>query len=129
MTNFRPRQAVFGIVILVTDKTRILGFVFSSLLGWRFSGILLRLISFILSFSFLFSLRGFICRGGLDDVNLESITGIGYNLRNIFIRSIQLLLPMVHGRFLRGRLTEPMIPSTNGVGRALEVPGLRVPGK
>lgn len=103
-TNFRPPWAVFCIVILVTDKTRILGLAFGSFLRWSFRGILLGLISFILPFSLLFSFRGFIRRGGLNGVDLRSINGTRHSVRSIFIRSIRLLLPRVRRRFLRMRI-------------------------
>ena len=87
-TNFGPSGAVLGIVIVITDKTRILGFVLGTFLGWRFRGVLFRLIWFILPFSFPLSFRGFFCRGGLDDIDLRSNSRSGCSLRSVFIRSI-----------------------------------------
>ena len=72
-------------MILVTDKTRILGLTFGSFLEWRFRRILLRLLRLILRFPLLLSFRGFIHRGGLDGVDLRSISGIRYTLRSIFV--------------------------------------------
>lgn len=128
-TNFGSPWAVFGIVILITDKTRVLGYAFGALLRWRLRGILLRLIFFILPFFLLLFFLGFVCRGGLDDINLRITTRIGYSLRSIFIRSIRPLLPKVHRSFLEGGLTKPIISSTDGVGGALEVLGLGALGK
>lgn len=85
LTNFIPPRVVFGIVILVTDKTRILWFTFGSFLGWRFRGVLSGLLRFILCFPFLFPFRGFICRGGLNDIDLGSISRIRYTLRSLFV--------------------------------------------
>ena len=87
-TNFEPPRAVFGIVIFITDKTRILWFALVTFLERRFRGVLFRLIWLILRFPFLLSFRGFVCRGGLDDIDLRSNIRSGCYLRSVFIRSI-----------------------------------------
>lgn len=102
MTNFILLWAVFGIVILVTYKTRILGFTLGTFLGWQFRGVLFRLIWLILPFSLLLSFRCFVCRGGMDDIDLESVIRIRCSLRSVSVQSIRLLLPRVRGSLLRG---------------------------
>lgn len=76
MTNLRPLWAVFCVVILITDETRILGFALSSFLEWRFGGILFGLLRLILCFPLFLSFRGLTHRGGLDNVNLGSTSRI-----------------------------------------------------
>lgn len=102
MTNLRPSRIVFRIVILITDETRILGFVFGTFIDQRLRRVLLQQIRFILAFTPFLTFRSFLYRGGLDEINFGSFAGIRWGLRSIFFWSSRFFLRRGHRRLLGG---------------------------